>query len=435
MSAQGDRIVHMFETADSDEAELHDPAAYLIDAITGLDRLIARRQARQAIAIAAFAEERRRGDEELGLPTSEAGKYAAEEIALARRVSPTSADYYIAFALGLVQDHPATLAAMLDGKLPLSSARAIVKECEVLRPVARRAVDADIAVEAAQLTPGQVRQAVRRRVCDADAEAATRRAEAARLRKRIGFLAREETMASVYNVLPAEQAAACWSALDDHARGVRADGDERSIEHIMCDTFVERLTGQSKASEVPVEIGVVISASSLLGGSEEPAALGGYGALPPDVVRRLAESESAWARRLVCDPVAGHVVEASPRRRRFDGPLRRLMRASDQVCRLPVCDAPIRAGDHVQRYADGGLTVRENGQGLCERSNYCREHPGWSVQADPELASARVTWTTPTWHRYDSYPPPALGLGSLDGESLRRLSRRRRRRRRRRKQE
>jgi len=423
----------MFDRKDKvyDGEEPRDGAAFLIEEITCLDGVIARAQARQAVAIAAFADERRRADEEMGIPTSEAGKYAVEEIALARRTSPTSAGSYIQFACGLVQYHPATLKAMLDGKLPVSTARTIVKECEVLEPDVCRAVDRDIALEALELTPGQVRTAVRHRVCQADAAAAARRAHVARSRKRIGFLAREDATATVWNVLPAEQAVACWTALDDHARGVRADGDERSIEHIMCDTFVERLTGQSKASEVPVEIGVVISAASLVGQTQEPAAVAGYGAVPPDVVRRLATGESAWARRLVCDPLDGRIIESSPRRRRFDGPLRRLILASDQVCRLPVCDAPIRDCDHVKRYAEGGRTVRENGQGLCERSNYCREHPGWGVEADPELGAARITWITPTGHRYDSYPPPALGLGSMDGASLRRLTRRRRRRRRR----
>jgi hypothetical protein len=346
----------------------------------------------------------------MGAPTSDAGKYAAEEIALARRVSPTTAGYQVIFAEQLVRDHPATLKAMVAGHVPMSAALTIVKECQVLEPEARRAVDADIAVEALELTPGQVRKAVRYRVCEADAEAASRRAQVARSRKRIGFLPREDATATLWNVLPAEQAAACWTALDDHARGVRADGDERSIEHIMCDTFVERLTGQRKASEVPVEIGVVISAASLLGESNEPAAISGYGAVPPELVRRLATGKSAWGRRLVCDPVAGHVTDVSPRRRRFDGPLRRLMLARDQVCRMPVCDAPIRDGDHLKRYADGGPTVRANSQGLCERSHYCRDQPGWAVAAREPSASARITWTTPTGHRYDSYPPPALGL-------------------------
>ncbi len=413
-----------------------DPAAILIDEIAAWERVIARAHARQSMAIARFTEQRIREDRTAGAWSSQAGKYAAEEVALARRVSPSTAQHQISFATALTSDHhKATLEAMLSGNVGVSAARTIVKECEVLEPEARRAVDADIAVEARELTPGQVRKAVRCRVIEADAAAATKRARSARNGRQISFLPREDTMASLHNVLPAEQASACWKALDDYARGRRADGDERSIQHIMCDTFVERLTGQRKASEVAVEIGVVISASSLLGKDDAPATLGGYGAIPPVLARQLAQSKSSFARRLVCDPLDGHVIDISPRKRRFDGWLRRLILACDQVCRLPVCDAPIRDGDHLVPYAEDGLTVRENGQGLCERSHYCRDHPGWQVEADQALGSARITWITPTGHRYDSYPPPALGPGSLDGESLRRLARRRRRRRRKRQRE
>ncbi len=412
-----------------------DSAAQLIDEIAAWERVIARAHARQSMAIAAFTEQRIREDRQAGALTSEAGKYAAEEVALARRVSPSTADRQISFARALTSDHRVTLEAMLSGDVGVSAARTIVKECKVLESEVRRAVDADIAVEARDLTPGQVHKAVRRRVSEADASAAKKRASAARVARQLSFLPREDTMASLYNVLPAEQAAACWKALDHHARGRRADGDERSIQHIMCDTFVERLTGQRRASEIPVEIGVVISAASLLGNADTPATLGGYGAIPAELARQLAQSKSAFARRLVCDPLDGHVIAVNRRKRRFDGRVRRLILASDQVCRLPVCDAPIRDGDHVKPYSKGGETVRENGQGLCERSHYCRDHPGWRVEADPAPGSTGITWITPTGHRYDSYPPPALGPGSLDAEALRRLARRRRRRRRKPKRE
>lgn len=430
----------MFDEASDLPDRLPDPpatdvTARLLDEIAAWERVIAHAHARQAVAVASFAEERTRLDKQAGAPSSLAGKYAAEEVALARRVSPTTAGDQIIFATGLVRDHQATLKAMVSGRLGVSAARTIVKECEVLERDARRSVDSDMAVEALELTPGQVRKAVRHRVCAADPEAATKRAHVARSRKRISFLPREDATASLWNVLPAEQAAACWDALDNYARGVRADGDERSIEHIMCDAFVERLTGQRKASDVPVEIHVVVSAASLLGLDGSPAKLGRYGAVPPELVRQLAQGKSAFGRRLVCDPLDGRVLDIDPRRRRFDGWLRRLMLASDHVCRLPVCDAPIRDGDHIQPHGKGGPTVRDNGHGLCERSHYCRDNPGWRVEADPELGSSHIRWITPTGHEYDSYSPPALGLGSLDGESLRRVSRRRRRRRRRRKRE
>jgi hypothetical protein len=165
-----------------------DPAAILIDEIAAWERLIARAHARQSMAIAKFTEQRIREDRQAGAWSSQAGKYAAEEVALARRVSPSTAQHQISFATALTSDHhKATLEAMLSGNLGVSAARTIVKECEVLEPEARRAVDVDIAVEARELTPGQVRKAVRRRVIEADAAAATKRARSARNDRQISF--------------------------------------------------------------------------------------------------------------------------------------------------------------------------------------------------------------------------------------------------------
>jgi hypothetical protein len=49
-------------------------------------------------------------------------------------------------------------------------------------------------------------------------------------------------------------AVACWQALDHQARSLRAEGDERSIRDLMCDLFVERLTGQTNATDLNLEI-------------------------------------------------------------------------------------------------------------------------------------------------------------------------------------
>lgn len=412
-------------------AELPRTAESQIERIAAWERVIAHAHAQQARVIAGFVSQRAAEDRAAGVCSSDAGKYAAEEVALARRVSPTSAGHQIEFAQGLVAHHPATLAAMLDGAISMPAARTVVTECEVLDPVARRVVDAAIALEATELTPGQVRTAVRRRVIEADAEAAAKRARTARVRKRVSLFPAADGVAGLLAMLPAEQAVACWVALDNHARGARGDGDDRPIDHIMCDTLVERVTGQHHAGDVGVEVGIVISAGSLLGADQAPATLGGYGAISAELARELANSNHAWARRLVCDPLDGQVIEVGSRRRRFTGGRRRLILARDQTCRLPVCDARIRDADHRTPYAHGGTTDVDNGQGLCERTHYCRDHPGWQLQPEPGAGSDAVTWITPTGHRYQSYPPPALGHGSLNAESLHKLRRRGRRHRKR----
>ncbi|HLL07243.1 MAG TPA: hypothetical protein VK393_01175, partial [Nocardioidaceae bacterium] len=66
--------------------------------------------------------------------------------------------------MSLVEDHPATLAGMLAGDISAGAARSIVSACTVLDPASRSAVDQDVAAEASELTPGQTRAAVARRV-------------------------------------------------------------------------------------------------------------------------------------------------------------------------------------------------------------------------------------------------------------------------------
>jgi len=114
----------------------------------------------------------------------------------------------------------------------------------------------------------------------------------------------------------------------------------------------------------------------------------------------------AWWRRLFTRPTrdGGQVVDLDHRRRRFTGWLAELIRWRDWTCRDPYCDAPIRHLDHLHRHHDGGPTTPANGRGVCERGNYVRELPGWSVRlVDPDTHT--VITTTPTGHRYVSNPP------------------------------
>ena len=65
--------------------------AELIHRIAGWERVLHWAQGMQAREVAAFASGRIRQDQALGAPVAEAGRYAAEELALARRVSPMAA--------------------------------------------------------------------------------------------------------------------------------------------------------------------------------------------------------------------------------------------------------------------------------------------------------------------------------------------------------
>ena len=59
--------------------------------------------------------------------------------------------------------------------------------------------------------------------------------------------------------------------------------------------------------------------------------------------------------------------------------------------------------DHITPFRDGGPTSFVNGRGVCERHNYTREMPGWSVELLADHPHTVIT-ITPTGHSYLSQP-------------------------------
>ena len=179
----------------------------------------------------------------------------------------------------------------------------------------------------------------------------------------------------------------------------------------MADTLVERLTGQTAAADVNIELHLLMPLTSLLDPhNPAQAEIAGYGPIPSGTAHDLLRTSRGrrWWRRLFTSPAGGPIVGGDRFRRRFDGSLGTLIRLRDRTCRDPYCDAPIRHLDHVHRHADGGPSTLANGRGLCARGNYVREMPGWTATVTNDGRHHHphtVTITTPTGHTYTSSAP------------------------------
>jgi hypothetical protein len=395
-------------------------APALLERVSAAERVIRAAQADQVRAALEYIENQR-GVEDVCPELVE--RASAMELAGALGCSMTSARMYMVDAEDLVRRHPIVLESLARGEIALWVARQIVAGTRVLDAPSRQLLDRELASEAAALLPGQVREMVDRRVSAVDAEAAARRARAARADRNVFVLQRPDTMAMLGANLPAEQAAACYAALDRDARAKRADGDGRTIAHLMCDTLVERVTGARAATQAAtVELQVVMTDAALLGSDATVSDLVGSGAIPTDLAVELNEGSLGWVRRLLTDPMDATVVTADTRRRRFDGPLRDFIITRDRRCRQPLCGARIRDVDHRREFTRGGPTDAANGDGYCERCHYLRDHPAVDVAEDridgpgppdsPGSNGAGITWTGPSGRRYASLAPPAQGVGS-----------------------
>jgi hypothetical protein len=406
----------------------------LLDDIADTERAINALQAAQVQQVAAFVQARQ--DFEMGSYGSwsdAAERIAAAELADARRVGVWTSQSYLADCQRLVGDLPRVFAKLTGGVIGLAAARSAAQETFPLHPATLPLADEVIADEIDTVLPGQVRAMVRARVIEIDPDAAMATATQARHDRWVGAgIDPTTSMGNLNAHLPAEQVAACWTALDDHARGRYADGDSRSVSQIMADTLVERITGQSDAADVAVTINVVMNTTTLFGLDDSPAMLDNLGPIPAAIARQLAANDKAWLRRWFTDPADATVTTIDTKQRRFTGGLRWFVTARDRRCRGICCDASIRDGNHLRDHAAGGQTSAGNAAGQCQRCHHLEDHPDMCVeavgghdlwgrrthQAETGAAAALLRWTTPIGRQIITHARPALGYGTATKAQL-----------------
>jgi len=281
----------------------------------------------------------------------------------------------------------------------------------------RLEVDAQLAPRLARLGDRRVEVEAKTLAYRLDPAGFVERARTAERERRVTLRPAPDTMARLTALVPMVQGVAAYAALCRAADSTVAVGDERGRGQIMADTLVERVTGQTCASDVPIEVNLVMTDRSLLApaeaGGSEPALLDGTEPLPAPIARALAlgsgEHTPVWLRRLYVSPEPRRLIAMESTRRTFTPAQRQFLRLRDRYCRTPWCEAPIRHADHVTNVHAGGATDVENGQGLCEACNYAKQARGWRSRVTARAGPHDVEITTPTGHRYRSRAPTLAG--------------------------
>jgi hypothetical protein len=386
--------------------------AVRIDRIGLLEKIKAAAAALQMAESVRFGQSQVQAQMAADVHPERIGRGIADQLGLACKISGFAAARRLEMARALWCELPETYRLLVGGKISEYVASLVVTETRHLDATTRRQVDARITdAGIARMGPRSAAACARSQAYQADPPAYVERGSTERKHRRVSLRPAPDTMSLLSGYLPAEQGVACLKSLRDHTDTVKAAGDPRCRDQIMADTLVERITGQTKATDVNVELQIVMPLDTLLDVHDHtPVELAGYGPLPADLACDLLATSKGrvWWRRLYAAPVGGPIVGGDPHRRHFHGHLRKLIMWRDRQCRDPFCEAPIRHIDHIQRYTDGGLTVYPNGRGECERGNYAREMPGWKVEAvtsglDGQRHTIKIT--TPTGHSYPSRAP------------------------------
>ncbi len=281
--------------------------------------------------------------------------------------------------------------------------------------------DPDVLPVPVALTVPQLRARLRKAAVTAGADAGAKRRAKAFADRHIFVEPAGDAMAWVSALIRADHAEAtrvCLDALAAAAKGP-AGADTRTLDQRRADVFTDVFTTllnrgvDLTGAELPTfhgtkpHIQVTIPAGTLLGLTDAPAVLGGYGPIPADLARAIA-ADGTW-RGLFTD-ATGCFKALGSTRYRPGADLSRQVIARDVTCTFPGCRQPAWKADldHIASYDPAVAeqieqTTKIRLQALCRRHHNLKTTTFWSATRDETTGAIR--WTAPTGHTYTRAPP------------------------------
>jgi Domain of unknown function (DUF222) len=437
--------------AEADVATLTDDG--VLDTIAGWER-VSRWAAGMSLAAVDELEKRRPGRD---------AEFVQDEVALALRISRIAAGGRLLLASQL-RRLPGVRAALRAGDLDVTKARIVADAVQPLDDAAATRVQQRVLPRAVEQTPGQLRAACERAVLHADPAAAARRHDHALRDRGVRLIVLGDGMAELSLRHTADRITALYNSIDTLARHARSasdddrdgESDTRTLDQRRADTMVDlaelalddaRLlpTGPTapepeapasasgarspnpaggpdafvrptphRAGRPPgrrrdVLVHVVIPVGTLLGVTDQPGELPGYGPIPAELARRVA-ADATW-QRIFTDPLTGRLTHVD--RGAYTPPpsVAEHVRTRDQTCRFPGCRRAARWCDldHRVPYPHGPTCVC-NLCCLCRHHHRLKQHPHWRFE---ETDDDVYVWTSPTGSRYLTEPPPLLDVPEI----------------------
>jgi len=408
-------------------ADIHEDYDVL-EVVAAWDRMIAWAHAGQLAAVADFARRPWSIGETPDAARAKHGPLGSvrrsnpdDEIAARLSISSGSAEFRLGLALELTELQ-ATAAALATGQIDVQKAHSIADGCRHLDPVTATEVEAIVLARAGDQTNAQLKKAVRKAAITADPVAAQKRHVAAKNDRGVWLTPLDDGMAEVRAVMAAADALKVYNVLSAAALSAKlAGGETRNTAQLRADfllaPFDEAIATGELSGVVPTklafgsrgcgEANLTVPASAIMGVSNVPGELTGYGAITAEVSKELARNRVI--RRIVTNPVDGSFLAADTATYRPSAVLRRHIQLRDGTCRFKTCDRPslVCALDHSKRHPDG-RTCEGNMGPFCERHHIFKHLLDGVLAHLKQPNPGTFVWTMPTGHVYTT-TPPAIG--------------------------
>jgi hypothetical protein len=253
-------------------------------------------------------------------------------------------------------------------------------------------------------------------------------------------------MAWLSAYLPADKAIAAWNRLTALSRGMQGAGEDRTLTQLRADNFSSALlnsgsnpglagdaegsadglraeTDTGRRSSIRPQVLVTVPVFTLMGLTDEPAVLDGFGPIPASMARKLVADGADSFHRVLVDPRDGAPLEIGRTSYRVTKAMRNWLRMRDGKCPFPGCsnNSLDNEADHLLAWHKGGTTGISNLGQPCPKHHRLRhtsawkptpatkdEPPGWISPSGRHYKSEHQDWEPPHW--------PFIHLGGSPAE-------------------
>jgi hypothetical protein len=399
----------------SGAAVMRDTRSDIIDAVLSIEKMMGALQAYRAELLVDaerwtdFTEQVTSSDPTAWNARAVAQKELESELACALRVPERTAQSLLGESRVLVSDLPATKEALRAGDISYRHAQKMIDHATDLPADARAGFEEKLLPFATRLTAARFDVKARKHRERFHPESIAERRKAAVDRRSVTFDPGRDGMGWLTAHLPAEQGVAIFNAITDAATQLQGATEARTLSQLRADVFADALLGGDATRGIVPTVMVTVPVLSLLGHSNEPAQLEGYGPIDIETAACLT-ANAPWVTRVLTHPETGVVLSMGRKVYKLPRRLRRWLKYRDGTCRFPGCGRPARKADidHVKDWAFGGATNFDNLICLCPFHHKLKHNSRWKVEL---LDNGIVRWTSPDGRTYDTEPDNPIETG------------------------
>ncbi|MHA7172110.1 HNH endonuclease signature motif containing protein [Arthrobacter monumenti] len=368
------------------------------------------------------------------------------EVSGALTIATRTAQKLIFESTELVGSFPATLERLETGELNRDQAMVIIDQAQTLPEHAQPEFEKELLADAPELPRPKLAGKAKRLRERMHPESGARRKKKAACDRRAWYQPAEDGMAWLGAYLPAEAATAAYNRITDAARALRSPDEERTGTQLCADVFTDLLLGTGPIPDGPIaglnddnnndrgrggnpspgstgtassgqavaephlpnyeqikpEVIVTVPVLTLLGLSEEPAELEGFGPMDDETARKLCANAPSF-KRILTHPETGAMISFGRTTYKVPADLKKMINIRDRCCRAPGCNRSARFTelDHTTPWAEGGKTDYESLKGYCPMHHLRKTACGWKDTQDKD---GTITVTSPAGRTYTSKP-------------------------------